>query len=93
MNKKVFDTADVVALYLGKTFSHKQMPKIKAVVEFLVGNGANFTYTDKVLHNKIQNILVKKYEWLGSLRYNHADFENWKDNIIHNHGEELTLSK
>lgn len=91
-DEQVFDTVDVVALYLGKTFSLKQMPKIKAVVEFLVGEGGTFSYDDIDRHLKIQQCLSKKFSWLKDVRYNRKDIEKMIQNIIHNHGETIKLT-
>ena len=91
--KKVFKTEDVVALYLCKTFNLKQMPKIKEIVEFLLGSASNFDYSNVDTMNQIHEKLIKQFEWLGSLRYNRKELEKWLENIIRTHGSALTLEK
>jgi len=91
--EKTFDTIDVVALYLGKTFGNKHMPEIKKIVKLLIGTDDNFSFGNVAQMNQIRQLLDQKFSWLASVRYNRSDFENWKNNIIHNHGKELTLSK
>ncbi len=93
LEKQVFETVDVVALYLGKVFDRKRMPKIKAVVSFLTGNSENFSYGDKAKHNTVRQLLFKQYQWLGSLHYNRKEYESWMKNIISNHGKTLEISK
>lgn len=89
---QVFDTVDVVALYLGKTLDFKQMPKIKAIVEFLVGNSETFSFDDEARLLKIQQMLIKKLPWLGSVRYNRKELDKMIKNLVHNHGISLKLS-
>ncbi len=91
--KHVFNTVDVVALYLRKTFDHKQMKEIRKIVDFLTGNGDTFTYDDTPRLLKIQHILVKQFFWLGSVRYNRSELENMIKNLIHNHGITLVIEK
>jgi hypothetical protein len=91
--KQDFNTEDVVALYLCKTFKLNQMPKIKEVVEFLLGSASNFDYNNVATMNQIHEKLIKQFRWLGSLRYNRKELEKWLENIIHSHGPTLTLEK
>ncbi len=90
---RVFNTVDVVALYLHKTFDHKQMKEIKKIVEFLIGDGDSFTYDDVPRLLLVQQKLVKQFPWLASVRYNRSDLENMIKNLVHNHGSNLELIK
>lgn len=91
--KHVFNTVDVVALYLSKTFDHKQMKEIKKIVEFLIGKGDSFTYADKDSLLKIQQILIKQFPWLGAVKYNRTEIQSKIDNLIRNHGLTLKVEK
>lgn len=86
-----FETQDVVALYLKKTFEHGQMARIKAIVRKLGFDDKKFAYEDEATHNKIRQILAKKFKWLPSLRYNHSGLHGWMFNIYKNHGETLEI--
>lgn len=90
---RVFNTIDVVALYLAKTYYHGQMQKIREIVEFLVGSSHSFTLVDTERQNIIRPMLLKDHEWLGSLRKDHGDPEDWMKNIVRNHGASLKISK
>lgn len=89
----VFNTVDVVALYLGKFFYHGQEPKIKEIVEFLIGNGDSFTYDDTPRLLLVQQKLAKKFQWLASVRYNRDKMKSINDNLIRNHGLTLEVAK
>ena len=91
--KQVFNTVDVVALYLHKTFDHKQMKNVKEIVDFLIGNGDSFTYDDVPRLLLIQQKLCKQFPWLASVRYNRSKAKEMIENLIHNHGETLLISK
>ena len=90
---RVFNTADVVALYLGKVFDRKSMPEIRNIVEFLVGGGDSFFYSDTDKHNKVCQILFKQHQWLGSVHYNRERITEMVANLVHNHGGSLKLGK
>ncbi len=91
--EKTFETVDIVALYLGKTFSHKQMKEIRKIVEFLVGTSDGFGYENVAVMNEIRRLLDQKLQWLSSVRYTRDGFEAWIKNIIRNHGATQILEK
>lgn len=90
---RVFNTVEVVALYMGKTFDHRQMKEIKKIVDFLIGKGDSFTYEDTSRLLKIQQILVKQFPWLRSVKYNRTEIQSKIDNLIQNHGLTLKVEK
>ena len=91
--KRVFNTVDVVALYMHKTFDHKQMKEVKKIVDFILGDGDSFTYDDTPRLLCVQQILAKQFPWLTSIRYNRSELENMIKNLVHNHGSSLEIVK
>ena len=89
----VFNTVDIVALYLRKDFYIGQENKLSEIVSFLMGKEMKFNPKDDNLHNKVRQILVKQFEWLGSLRYNPDEYPTWIGNIIRNHKLTLKVQK
>lgn len=90
---RVFNTVDIVALYLCKDFYLGQNKRLSEIVSFLLGKNIEFNPNDKKTHNSVRKILVKQFEWLGSLRYNHDEYPKWIENIIRNHKLELKVEK
>ena len=95
MSNNEFETTEIVALYLGKSFGVKQMPKIKQLVEFLIGSSEGFDFKNENLMNKIRELLLlnKDLAWLKTLSYNRKEFEKWIANIKKTHGEKFKLVK
>ena len=55
MSDNEFETTEIVALYLGKSFGVKQMPKIKQLVEFLIGSSEGFDFKNENLGLRVKN--------------------------------------
>lgn len=93
VERHVFDTVDIVALYLGKELYRGQLAKIQEIVEFITGDTTIFTFEDEARHNKIQQWLFTQFKWLGDMHPKYSEVEKWMANIISNHGVSLKLRK
>ena len=93
VERHVFDTVDIVALYNGKEFYHGQLAKIQEIVEFITDDTTIFTFGDKDRHNKIQQWLFKQFEWLGHMHPKYSEIQKWMANVVRNHGVTLKLRK
>lgn len=93
VERHVFNTTAVVALYLGKDLYTGQQDEIQEIVEFITDDTTLFTFEDKDRHNKIQQWLFKQFEWLGHMHPKYSEIQKWMANVVRNHGVTLKLRK
>ncbi len=93
VERHVFNTTAVVALYLGKEIYVGQQDEIQEIVEFITGDTTRFTFEDKDRLNKIRQWLFAQFKWLGDMHPKYSEVEKWMANVISNHGVSMKLRK